>query len=200
MNFDPLETSDIDLFVFPLPKVVLFPSTAQPLNIFEPRYIEMIKDAIKLDRPIALTNQGRVGGITGVGRPQILEERSDGTMMILVRCDCKARLTSLDQTSKPYWLATATTIIESTDLDPGNVFYLRRMTNETIGWLERHIPQPKKRAEFLEQMGSDEERVNTACSLLIEDSDWLQRLLEMNDLNERLKAAAALLETGAASH
>lgn len=197
MEFEPV---DLEVFVFPLPDVVLFPATSQPLNIFEPRYIEMVNDAIKLDRPIALTSKSAAGAVAGCGDVRVLELREDGTMMILVKSDCKVRFNQIDDLSKPYLIAKATTIIEETELDPGHVFYLHRLMKEVSGWLERNMPHPKKRTEFLEQMGSDEERVNTACSLLIEDSDWQQQLLELDDLNVRLKTAAALLETGAASH
>jgi Lon protease-like protein len=197
MNLEPIE---LEISVFPLPKVTLFPSTSQPLNIFEPRYIQMIKESIALDRPIALTSTASVGRVAGCGRAQLLQEREDGTMMILVRADLKVRLTSLDELSKPYLLAKAVTLVENVQLDPGNIFYLHRLMKEMSGWLERNVPQPKRRNEFIEKMGTDEERVNTACSLLIEDADWQQKLLEFDNLNERIKTAAALLETSAASH
>ena len=197
VNFD---SDDLEVFVFPLPKVTLFPSTAQPLNIFEPRYIDMITDAIEQDKPVALGQQASVGFVLGCGRVQLLEKRPDGTMMILLRADCKVRLTSIDDTSKPYVIAKAESVVETTDIDSGNKFYLHRLMKEVGGWLERNVPIAKRRDEFIDQMGSDEERLNTACSLLIEDSDWQQKLLEFDDLNERLKTAAALLETSAASH
>lgn len=197
MNLDP---NDREIFIFPLPTVILFPGTMQPLNIFEPRYIEMVNDAVRLARPIALTSRSAVGSIAGCGHVKILETRADGAMMILLRSDCKVRFNKIDDSSKAYLIAQATAIFEKTELEAGNIFYLHRLMREVAGWLERNIPQPKKRTEFIDQMGSDEERVNTACSLLIEDKDWLQKLLEMDDLNMRLKSAAALLETGAASH
>ncbi len=40
--------------LFPLPNVVLFPGVLQPLHIFEPRYCEMLKDALAHDRLIAM--------------------------------------------------------------------------------------------------------------------------------------------------
>jgi Lon protease-like protein len=40
--------------LFPLPNVVLFPSVFLPLHIFEPRYREMIADAIASDRMIGM--------------------------------------------------------------------------------------------------------------------------------------------------
>ena len=40
--------------VFPLSNFIIFPSMTVPLNIFEPRYIEMIDDAMKGSRVIGM--------------------------------------------------------------------------------------------------------------------------------------------------
>ncbi len=40
--------------LFPLPNLVLFPHVVQPLHIFEPRYCEMLSEALATDRLIAL--------------------------------------------------------------------------------------------------------------------------------------------------
>lgn len=40
--------------LFPLPDLVVFPHAMQPLHIFEPRYCEMLEDALASDRLIAM--------------------------------------------------------------------------------------------------------------------------------------------------
>src|ERR1041384_3715325 len=40
--------------LFPLPNLVMFPHVVQPLHIFEPRYREMLEDALASDRLIAM--------------------------------------------------------------------------------------------------------------------------------------------------
>ena len=40
--------------VFPLSNFIIFPNTTVPLNIFEPRYIEMINDSMKTTKMIGL--------------------------------------------------------------------------------------------------------------------------------------------------
>jgi len=40
--------------VFPLSNFIIFPKTSVPLNIFEPRYIDMINDAMRLDKMIGM--------------------------------------------------------------------------------------------------------------------------------------------------
>ena len=40
--------------LFPLPNLVLFPHVMQPLHIFEPRYVDLFRDALEDDRLIAM--------------------------------------------------------------------------------------------------------------------------------------------------
>ena len=40
--------------VFPLSNFIFFPNTSAPLNIFEPRYVQMIEESIKTDRMIGM--------------------------------------------------------------------------------------------------------------------------------------------------
>ena len=40
--------------VFPLSNFIIFPKTSVPLNIFEPRYIEMVNDAMKSNKLIGI--------------------------------------------------------------------------------------------------------------------------------------------------
>jgi hypothetical protein len=49
-----LERAKNALKVFPLPSVVLFPHTVLPLHIFEPRYRDLVRDALAGDKVMAL--------------------------------------------------------------------------------------------------------------------------------------------------
>ena len=40
--------------VFPLSNFIIFPNTSVPLNIFEPRYIDMINDSMKSNKLIGM--------------------------------------------------------------------------------------------------------------------------------------------------
>ena len=50
--------------LFPLPELVVFPHSMQPLHIFEPRYCEMLRDALDEDRLIAMATL--TGGVASV--------------------------------------------------------------------------------------------------------------------------------------
>lgn len=41
--------------LFPLPNLVMFPHVMQPLHIFEPRYVEMVEEAIRTDQLLAMS-------------------------------------------------------------------------------------------------------------------------------------------------
>jgi Lon protease-like protein len=83
--------------VFPLPGVVLFPHTIIPLHVFEPRYREMVADALAGERVIAMallkqgwerryhSRQAPVHPTVGVGRILESEQTSDGNYNLLLR-------------------------------------------------------------------------------------------------------------------
>ena len=60
--------------IFPLSNFIIFPKTTVPLNIFEPRYVDMINDSMKSDKligmiqPLSLDNIGQTDpGLHQVG-------------------------------------------------------------------------------------------------------------------------------------
>jgi len=40
--------------IFPLSNFIIFPKTTVPLNIFEPRYVDMINDSMKSNKLIGM--------------------------------------------------------------------------------------------------------------------------------------------------
>ncbi len=55
MELEPINLATLShLPVFPLPRAVLFPGTVLPLHVFEPRYREMVADALAGDRTLAV--------------------------------------------------------------------------------------------------------------------------------------------------
>src|SRR5947208_11484422 len=51
---NPLANFDGRVRLFPLPNLVLFPRVVQPLHVFEPRYRQLMADALDTDRLIAM--------------------------------------------------------------------------------------------------------------------------------------------------
>ena len=77
--------------VFPLSNFIIFPKTSVPLNIFEPRYIDMINDSMKSNKmigiiqPRASTTEGSVPNLYDVGclgKITTFQETEDGRYLI----------------------------------------------------------------------------------------------------------------------
>jgi Lon protease-like protein len=57
--------------VFPLPNLVMFPHVVQPLHIFEPRYRELMEDALAADKLIAMAVLAEGWEADYEGRPKL---------------------------------------------------------------------------------------------------------------------------------
>jgi len=53
--------------VFPLSNFIIFPKTSVPLNIFEPRYIDMINDSMKSNKLIGMIQPMNSGSADNIG-------------------------------------------------------------------------------------------------------------------------------------
>ena len=73
--------------LFPLPNVVLFPNVFLPLHIFEPRYREMIADALKSDRLIAMVLLQPKWEGSYEGRPPVYPIGCSGVITHVERLD-----------------------------------------------------------------------------------------------------------------
>jgi Lon protease-like protein len=76
--------------VFPLSNFIIFPHTTVPLNIFEPRYIEMINDSMKTNKMIGLIQpkKNKINSISDLydvgclGKITKFQDTSDGRYLI----------------------------------------------------------------------------------------------------------------------
>ena len=53
--------------VFPLSGVIYFPKTNLPLNIFEPRYLNLVKDAYEKDKLMGMVQSKKANSVYQVG-------------------------------------------------------------------------------------------------------------------------------------
>ena len=97
--------------VFPLSNFIIFPKTTVPLNIFEPRYIDMINDAMKSNKFIGMVQPqannednkapklhkiGCMGKITSFGKTE------DGRYLIELKGSIRFEIIKEIKTSKKY--------------------------------------------------------------------------------------------------
>ena len=80
--------------VFPLSNFIIFPKTTVPLNIFEPRYIDMVNDSMKTNKMIGMiqpksnndqTNKPDLHEVGCLGKITSFAETNDGRFLIEVK-------------------------------------------------------------------------------------------------------------------
>ena len=96
--------------IFPLSNFIIFPHTTVPLNIFEPRYVEMIKDSMKTNKLIGLIQpkKNNINSIlnlheTGcMGKITSFKDTSDGRNIIELNGLTRFKITREIKNNKLY--------------------------------------------------------------------------------------------------
>ena len=88
----PLSSLPEQLPLFPLSGVVLLPNARLPLNIFEPRYLAMVEQAL-----------GTPSRLIGMVQPNVLEG-PDNIVPTLYKVGCAGRITSFTETEDGRYL------------------------------------------------------------------------------------------------
>ena len=112
--------------VFPLSNFIIFPKTTVPLNIFEPRYIDMINDCIKSNKFIGMIQPKKTNDkntppvlhkIGCLGKITSFKETEDGRYMIELKGIIRFNLVHEIQSNKKYREYEVDFNNFSTDLD-----------------------------------------------------------------------------------
>lgn len=120
--------------LFPLVGALLLPRASLPLNIFEPRFLAMVDDAMRGDRVIGIIQPDGDGGTTGspenraaslrrigcVGRITTYQEKPDGRLLIVLTGVARFALTGEVDTPKPYRIGEISSADFGNDLQPGS--------------------------------------------------------------------------------
>lgn len=178
--------------LFPLPNIVFFPHTRLPLHVFEPRYREMIKDALESDQRfgIVLLRPGWEAEYFGAppvfpyGTLGTIEQAvplEDGRYNIVVRGDARFRI--LDEVSRvPY--RTARVIVEpEAQREPQESHSQREWLADLSHQYLRYLPDQTAVPE-IETVNLDA-LTNALIMSLNLDIEEKQKLLEMNDVIAR---------------
>ena len=92
--------------IFPLTGVLLLPGGVLPLNIFEPRYLAMVRDALATETRIIGMIQPRVPDLDdnrGAGGSAVGDERPD-----IYRTGCAGRITGFNESSDGRYILSLT--------------------------------------------------------------------------------------------
>lgn len=194
--------------VFPLPGALMLPRARLPLNIFEPRYLAMLDDALKTDhRLIGMIQpyEPRAGGppplrkIGCAGRVTSLSETEDGRYLIALTGICRFRVVEEVESFSPYrrvipdWRPFSADLDER-ERDPG---FDRR---GFLRLLKRYFEAAGLSSDWESLEEADEEMLVNSLSMLCPFAvEEKQALLEAPRLPERRETICALMEFAIAS-
>ena len=189
--------------VFPLSNFIIFPRTTVPLNIFEPRYIDMVDDAMKSNR------------IIGMVQPK----KSNQNIPILYNIGCAGKITSFNETNDGNYLIVLVgigrfKIIEELENDKlyrecsisSNDFYHDLEENkEEIKFSDLELIFKELKSLFIKEgyvinwkeleKQSLDQTINTLAMTSPFSLEEKQILLETINLNERKKKLEEILST-----
>lgn len=191
--------------VFPLPGALLLPGGKLPLNIFEPRYLAMIEDALGQGRVIGMIQPDALRPVTPTGPG-------------LYRVGCLGRITSFSETEDGRLLVTLTGLTRfavSVELEMQRGYRriradFSRFSSDLhgdAGGVDREVLLDALRAYFsvrgfeanwdaIDEM-PDTMLVSTLAMVCPFEAAEKQALLEAANTEERSQALLALLRMGA---
>jgi Lon protease-like protein len=192
------------LAIFPLTGAVLFPQTQLPLNIFEPRYLQMIDEV--------LSSPDRIMGMI---QPNL--SKNDPDSKNLKKVGCAGRISSFSETGDGRYLVTLTGLIRfevnneldtttqyrqviadydnyKEDLKPANVENVDRKSLLVL--IKKYLEQRNLLIdwEIIEQSPT-EQLINYSGVLVPFEPEEKQLLLETKSLFDRCKTLESLFQS-----
>ena len=159
--------------VFPLSNFIIFPKTTVPLNIFEPRYLEMVNDAMKSNKLI------------GMIQPKTSSDQSD--IPSLHEVGCLGKITTFRETEDGRILIELKGIIRFKNLEEikGNKKY--RILKVDFSDYYDDLEEQKEEIKF-----SDLELIFKGLKSLFEKKGFIinWKSLEKQSLDETINALA----------
>lgn len=129
--------------MFPLPNLVLFPHVVQGLHIFEPRYRQMMTDALAGDKTLAVVllhpgweeeydDKPTIEGVACLGRIVWHEKLADGRFNLRLRGLSRLRLIEEVPVDRQYRVARADLMPDVAPADLHRLAALRRTLAEVV--------------------------------------------------------------------
>lgn len=188
--------------VFPLPGALLLPRSRLPLHIFEPRYLQMLDDALKTpERLIGMvqpnpcqSNDSKLHQIGCAGRVTQFSETEDGRYLITLTGISRFRVKSELDSFTPYRRCAVSwdgfdRDLGKTEQDDG--FNRPRFLN----LLEKFFSSQNLSTDWDTLKDADDELLVNSLSMLLDfDPEEKQALLEAPCLRTRRETLVTLIE------
>jgi Lon protease-like protein len=190
--------------VFPLAGAILLPGGNLPLNIFEPRYLQMTRDAMRTDRVIGMVQPSANGRakqadlypVGCAGRITSFTETDDGRYLITLSGVCRYDILEELQVDTPYRQVIATFDRWRADLEspqPSDC-----MRPELLRSLRTYFDVYEISADWMQIEAAPLGGLITSLAMIcpFEPSEK-QALLEATDPEERGQVLIALMQMSA---
>ncbi|MEQ8604900.1 MAG: LON peptidase substrate-binding domain-containing protein [Marivibrio sp.] len=203
-RFDPsFQQLPPTLPVFPLDGVLLLPRGMLPLNIFEPRYLNMIEDALKSDRMIGMIQPSAPAARsdkepplyeTGcAGRIVAFEETDDGRFLISLKGVARFHVTEELATTRGYRRVRPDWAGFETDLEEAPHGAVAR--DKLFKSLRAFFKAQEIEASWDALNETPDERlVNSLAMICPFEASEKQALLEADSVAKRAEVLTALVE------
>jgi uncharacterized protein len=191
--------------LFPLTGAVLLPRGALPLNIFEPRYLEMVDYALTGDRLIGMiqptehedtTLKPKLSQVGCVGKITSFQETDDNRYLITLSGICRFRLTGEMEAATPWRAGFCDFAPFAGDLaQAGDEDFPR---DRLLAALKTYLSSRDMKADWKSVMTAPGEALVNALAMMCPfDPAEKQALLEAQSFQDRASTLMALLEMGA---
>lgn len=192
--------------LFPLSGVILLPRGQLPLNIFEPRYLNLFDDVMGADRLVGMIQS--VGGrsdhpdlapVGCVGRVTTFAETGDGRYLVTLTGLCRFRgIEELPQ-SGPYRQARVDYSAFANDLRVGDGATALPDREDMMSHLARYLENRGLEVDWgAAREAPPEALINSLAAALPFEPSEKQALLEAVDLPERARILSVLMQIDAA--
>ena len=190
--------------IFPLTGAVLFPGTQLPLNIFEPRYVTMIDDAlaspgrllgmIQPEKPNQSPDNKSLKKVGCVGRISSFNEAEDNRYLITLSGVVRFEVSEELDVTTPYRQILANYENYNTDLGKQNIEGINR--SKLLALVKRYLENRKILADWeIIQQTPTEQLINYSGILVPFTPEEKQLLLEAKTLITRGHALEALYQS-----
>jgi uncharacterized protein len=183
--------------LFPLAGALLLPRGRLPLHIFEPRYLEMVDDALKTRERIIGMIQPQGEGLHRIGcagRITSFAETEDGRYLITLTGISRFRLGLAARDHTPYLRGQVSFTQFQRDLGPAETDpHLRR--DAFLENLGRFLESRELSTDWSSLKDAEDEMLINALSMLLPfEPEERQALLEAPGLSERRETLVTLME------
>jgi len=187
-----------EIAVMTLADMAFFPQALLPLHIFEPRYQQMIKDALSTDRLFAVAGlDAKLARATGqfepshriatVGVVRACQKSGDGTSNLLLQGLARVELVEI-LSEHPYRRARIRPLASTPGAEAGENNRLRESLGKLLQTKQRlGGTVPPEFTQFLKTVRDPEIFVDLAAATLCDDAALKQKLLETLDVHARLQ-------------